>query len=142
MITKTITYVDFKGIERTEDFHFHFKRSDLVDMEHSTAEGFSSLIEKLINAKDLPEVIGIFKYLILEAYGEISPDGRRFMKSEEIKQAFSETEAYSQFFMELATDAKAAAEFVNGVMPAMTDEEKEAIQKMMAEKNMALATDV
>lgn len=142
MLKKTVTYTDFKGNERTEDFNFHFKRSDLIDMEHSTAEGFSSLITRLINAKDLPEVIDIFKYLILEAYGEISPDGRRFMKNEEIKQAFSETEAYSKIFMELATDAKAAAEFVNGVMPAMTEEEKLAIQQMMAEKNQALSTNV
>ena len=39
------------------------------------------------------------------------------MKSEEISNGFAQTEAYSQLFMELATDADAAAAFVNGIIP-------------------------
>lgn len=50
-------------------------------------------------------------------YGEKSPDGKRFVKSEELSTAFSQTEAYSQLYMELATDADKAAEFINGVIP-------------------------
>ena len=38
------------------------------------------------------------------------------MKSEEISRDFMETEAYDQLFMELITDPKKAAAFVNGVI--------------------------
>ena len=57
------------------------------------------------------------KEIVLKAYGVKSNDGRRFMKSEELTREFSETEAYVNLFMELATDEKAAIAFAEGVMP-------------------------
>jgi hypothetical protein len=75
------------------------------------------MIQKIVAAQDSPAIIKVFKELILKAYGEKSPDGKRFIKSDEISTAFSQTEAYSQLFMELATDADAAAKFVNGIIP-------------------------
>ena len=64
-------------------------------------------------------LIDLFKDLILRSYGEKSADGRRFIKSKELSTAFSQTEAYSELFMELVTDAEKAAEFVNGITPAI-----------------------
>ena len=86
-------------------------------MEMSTTGGLVEMIKKIVAAQDAPSIIAIFKKLILKAYGEKSPDGKRFIKSDEISNAFSQTEAYSQLFMELATDADKAAEFVNGITP-------------------------
>ena len=119
MLKKTITYTDYNGSERTEDFYFNLTKAEIMEMELTTAGGLSEMIEKIVAAKDAPTIIKVFKDLVLKAYGEKSPDGRRFMKSPEIREAFSQTEAYSQLFMELATDDEAAAKFVNGIIPAV-----------------------
>lgn len=117
MLKKTITYTDYNGSERTEDFYFNLTKAEVVEMEMSTTGGLVEMIKKIVAAQDAPSIIAIFKKLILKAYGEKSPDGKRFIKSDEISNAFSQTEAYSQLFMELATDADKAAEFVNGITP-------------------------
>lgn len=117
MLKKTITYTDYNGTERTEDFYFNLSEAEITEMEMSTTGGFADMIQRIVNAQDIPSIIKIFKDLLLKSYGEKSPDGKRFMKSEELSTAFSQTEAYSILFMELATDADAAANFVNGIVP-------------------------
>ena len=117
MLKKTITYTDYNGNELTEDFYFNLSKAEIMEMEMSTAGGLTEMIQKIVAAQDTPAIIKVFKELILKAYGEKSPDGKRFIKSDEISTAFSQTEAYSQLFMELATDADAAAKFVNGIIP-------------------------
>ena len=118
MLKKTVTYTDYNGVERTEDFYFNLTKAEIAEMEMSTAGGFAEMIQKVVAAQDAPAIIKVFKDLVLKAYGEKSPDGKRFIKSEELSTAFSQTEAYSQIFMELATNAEAAAAFVNGIIPA------------------------
>jgi len=117
MLKKTIVYTDYNGSERTEDFYFNLSKAEVTEMEMSTAGGLAEMINKIVAAQDAPSIIKIFKDLVLKAYGEKSPDGKRFIKSEELSTAFSQTEAYSQLFMELATDADSAAKFVNGIIP-------------------------
>ena len=117
MLKKTITYTDYNGTERTEDFYFNLSKAEAMEMEMGTSGGLTETIKKIVAAQDSPSIIKIFKDFILKAYGEKSLDGKRFIKSKEISEAFSQTEAYSQFFMELATNADAAAEFVNGIVP-------------------------
>ncbi len=118
MLKKTITYTDFNGTERTEDFWFNLTKAEIMEMEMSEAGGFAEMIERVVAAQDAPTIIKIFKDLILKAYGEKSADGKRFIKNDKLSKEFSETEAYSELFMELATDADAAANFVNGIIPA------------------------
>ena len=118
MLKKTITYNDYNGNERTEDFYFNLTKAEIMEMEMSTTGGLAEMITRIVAAQDQPAIIKIFKDLVLKAYGEKSADGKRFIKSEEIATAFSQTEAYSILFMELATDADAAAKFVNGIVPA------------------------
>lgn len=117
MLKKTITYTDYNGSERTEDFYFNLTQAEVTEMEMSTSGGLAEMINRVVAAQDAPSIIKIFKDLILKAYGEKSPDGKYFEKSEEKSTAFSHTEAYSILFMELATDADAAAKFVNGIVP-------------------------
>lgn len=116
MLKKTITYTDYNNEERTEDFYFNLSKAELMEMELSTAGGLTEMITKIVNEKDVPKIIEIFKDLILKAYGQKSADGRRFIKSKELSEEFSQTEAYSELFMELASDDKAAAAFVNGIV--------------------------
>ena len=118
MLKKTITYVDYNDVERTEDYYFNLSKAELMEMELSIAGGLSETRDKIIKTKDTPSLVKIFKELVLKAYGVKSPDGKRFIKSDELREEFSQTEAYSQLFMELATNAEAAAAFVNGIIPA------------------------
>lgn len=117
MLKKTITYTDYNGVERTEDFYFNLKKSEIMEMELSTDGRLSEMIKKIIATKDIPSLMSIFKEFILKAYGEKSPDGKRFVKSKELSESFEQTEAYSELFMELANSDKAAAEFINGLVP-------------------------
>ena len=117
MLKKTIVYTDYNGVERTEDFYFNLSKAELMEMEMTTSGGLAESIQRIVAAQDAPAIIKIFKDLVLKAYGEKSPDGKRFIKSDEISASFAQTEAYSNLFMELATDADAAAKFVNGIIP-------------------------
>lgn len=119
MLKKTFTYTDYNGVERTEDHYFNLSKAELMEMELSTTGGLAEMINKIVAAQDAPAIVKVFKDLVLKAYGQKSPDGRRFIKSKELADEFSQTEAYSQLFMELATNAEAAAQFVNGIVPAM-----------------------
>ena len=118
MMKQTITYTDYNDNERTEDFNFDLNQAEVMELELSTSGGLANMITNIVNAQDAPAIIKIFKELVLKAYGKKSPDGRRFEKSEALSNEFSQTEAYSKLFMELATDADKAAEFVNGIVPA------------------------
>jgi hypothetical protein len=118
MLKKTITYNDYNGNERTEDFYFNLNKAEITEMELSAKGGLAETIKRVVAAQDQPAIIKIFKELILKAYGEKSLDGKRFKKSEELSEEFSQTEAYSILFMELATDDKAASDFINGIVPA------------------------
>lgn len=123
MLKKTITYKDYNDVERTEDFYFNLNKAELMEMEMSTTGGLAEMIQTIVQTQDAPAIIKVFKDLVLKAYGEKSADGKRFMKVNDagspLSVAFSQTEAYSQLFMELATDADKASEFVNGIVPKM-----------------------
>lgn len=118
MLKKTITYTDYNGVERKEDFYFNLSKAEVMEMELSTTGGLAEMIKRIVAAQDQPAIIKVFKDLILKAYGEKSPDGKRFIKSPELSDAFAQTEAYSILFMELATNDEAAAKFINGIVPA------------------------
>lgn len=118
MLKQTRTYTDYNGVSRTEDFYFNLTRAEVTEMELSVDGGLVEMINRIVAAKDGKQIIALFKDIVLRAYGEKSPDGRRFIKTQEIQDAFAQTEAYSDLFMELATDAQKAAAFVNGIIPA------------------------
>lgn len=118
MIKKTITFTDYNGTERTEDFYFNLTKAEVMEMEMSVKGGLAEMIQRIIAAQDQPAIIKIFRDLITRAYGVKSPDGRKFMKSAELTDDFVQTEAFSELYMELATNADAAAAFVNGIVPA------------------------
>lgn len=117
MFKKTITYKDYNDEERTEDFYFNLSRAEVTEMELSTEGGLGATIERITKAKDVPAIVAIFKDLILRSYGQKSPDGKRFIKSKALSEEFSQTEAYSALFMELATDSNMASAFINGILP-------------------------
>lgn len=117
MLKKLIKYTDYDGRERSENFYFYMSKAELMEMELGTVGGMQNLIQLIIDKQDIPKIMEAFKTIILKAYGEKSADGRRFIKSKELSEAFSQTEAYSNLYMELITDANAASAFINGIVP-------------------------
>ena len=117
MLKKIITYTDYNGVERTEPFYFNLSKAELMEMELGVTGGMTEMLNKIIAAKDSPSLMKTFKEMIMKAYGVKSDDGKRLIKSEELSIAFTQTEAYNVLFMELITDDKAAADFVNGIIP-------------------------
>lgn len=118
MLKKTIKYTDYNGVEREEDFYFNLSKAEIAEMELEIPGGMTAMLQRITAAKDTPSLVKIFKDLILRSYGEKSADGKRFVKSAELKESFSQTEAYSELFMELATNADSASAFINGIIPA------------------------
>lgn len=124
-------YVDYNGNKRNETFYFNFTKAEIQDLEFRTPGGIQNYLTSIINTLDGQKIADFFKYLISQSYGIKDPEGRRFIKSKEILDAFTQTEAYSDLYMSVATDDKAAAEFFNGIFP------KEAVEAAQKQREMA-----
>lgn len=151
MLKKTITYTDYDGVERTEDFFFNLNKAEIAEMELSNHGGMERLIQQIAMTQDRKRLIELFKDIILKSYGEKSLDGRRFIKSKELSEAFSQTEAYSELFMQLATNSEMASKFINGIMPttnaapeevAKAEEEAKALMEATPVANLSSGLDL
>ena len=121
MLKKTFKFVDYNGNPRTEDHYFNLTQAEVTELELSVDGGLTAMINRVVQAQNGRQIIDTMKDIILKSYGMKSPDGRQFIKNQEVRDAFAQTEAYSQLFMELATNAKAASDFVAGIIPAKED---------------------
>lgn len=121
MLKETITYLDFNGEERTEDCYFNLTKTELSKKELLTPGGYSNMLQRIIDAKDLPTLSAVFIEFISDAYGKLSDDGRRFVKNPMLTEEFMQTAVYDTLFMKLITDADYAVKFVNGVMPKVAN---------------------
>lgn len=117
MLVERIDYVDYDGNKRSEDFYFNFTEAEIQEMNLKTPGGLKARLEKIVQEMDQEKLVEYFKSLILDAYGKKSEDGRRFVKSKELSEEFSQTGAYNKLFMKLTTDTNAAIEFVKGIIP-------------------------
>lgn len=129
MLKKTITYTDYNDVERTEDFYFNLSKAEILDLETETPGGFTSYINKITSSKDVPTIVETFKKIIMLAYGVKSADGRQFIKNDEVRDAFKQTEAYSILYVELSTDADKAAAFINAIVPKVENNQAPAVNK-------------
>lgn len=141
MLKKEIEYTDYNGVKRKEPFYFNLTKAELMEMEMGTSGGLAEMIQRIVETQDTPGIIKIFKELILKAYGEKSADGKRFIKEDDngkpLSRAFSQTEAYSELFMELSTNDEAAIEFIKGIIPSdieISDEDIKKIQNKQENK--------
>lgn len=131
MITKKIKFTDWLGVEREETWYFNLSDAELTEWELSESGGLTSFIERISETQDVPKLIALYKEVILKTVGKLDADGRRFRKSEEITREFTETGAYSELYMELATKEGAGAAFVNGLV-------SDKLKKAMADNPPAL----
>lgn len=118
MIKKTVSYVDYDGNDRVENFYFNLTQTELTDLSVKHSGGLNDYIQSIIDAKDVKELYSLFKEIIDMSYGKKSEDGRRFMKSQEILDDFKQTLAYDKLVVSLANDEEEAAAFIKGVIPS------------------------
>lgn len=116
MYKKTLTYTDYNGVEKTEDFYFNLTMAELAEMQNSINGGLDEVLDKITKSKDQVSIVSYFRQLLLKSYGEKTGDGR-FVKNQEVRDRFESTAAYSELFMLFATDDEEASAFINGVIP-------------------------
>ena len=116
MVIKEITYTDYDGNERTEKFYFNLRKDEIVKMELGVEGGLTNKINKIIEARDTTKILPIFEDFILKSFGVKSDDGKRFVKKPELAEEFTQTNAYSQMFMEFVTNPDEFAKFINGLV--------------------------
>lgn len=121
MIKKTITYEDYLGTVRTEDFYFNLSKSELQDMQMSVEGGLNAKLDQMIQAKNNTDIYNAFVDIVLAAYGELSPDGRYHLKEDEnghkLYKKFKQSPAYDVLMDEICKDESSIAEFCNGIIP-------------------------
>lgn len=128
MITETLTYVDFGGTERTEDFYFNLTEAEVLNLSLSKEGGMEAYIKKIVNAKSQLELVKLFQDVLRISYGKKSEDGRRFEKSPEIFADFEATQAYSDFYMSLVTNTEKAIAFINSLCDTKPTKAEPALQ--------------
>lgn len=127
MLKKTITYKDFNGNDRTEDFYFNISEEELIKQEMMSmklddegkpiGETFADTLKAITESRDGAQIIPQFEKIVRWAYGEKSEDGRKFRKSDALADDFIDSAAYHALFREFISDANAASAFVNGIVP-------------------------
>lgn len=134
MYKKTIEFEDYNGVVRKEDHYFNLSKAELILMNSSEVGGLKAKMDRMLERQDSVAIMDMFRDLLHRSYGEKSEDGRQFIKNEALVTAFEQTEAYSNFFVELCTDYKAASDFINGVLPHDLAEaaSKQAAQELAA----------
>lgn len=131
MIKWPITYKDYNGEEHTEDFYFNLNKAEVMQLDLTYNGAFVDYLKSIVERRDGKEMARIYRELILDSYGEKSSDGRRFVKSEELKSAFEQSEAYVELYMQLATEDGAAAKFMEGVLPKVPSDSNPDMEKHM-----------
>lgn len=135
MLKKTLTYTNLDGKTITEDFYFNMTKAELIKLNLKEGEGFQDYLTKIVESGDGAAIIENFEKLVRLSYGVRTADGK-FKKDPDDFDAFMATEAYSDFFLELVTDAKASADFVNAVMPSELVEEAEAAKAQLGTRQI------
>lgn len=122
MLKKPITYTDYDGNERTENFWFNLDEAEIFELQMSYPGGMSAMLQKMIDEKDGAQILATIKKVIMMSIGEKSLDGKYFEKSEKFSEAFTHTRAYSVLLMELYGTPGAAAEFMNKIIPQVPNQ--------------------
>lgn len=126
MLKKTMTFENFEGQTVTQTFRFHLTEAEVTAWELSEGTGgLVKLMQRVVESQEGAEIIRIFREVILRSYGELSDDGNRFIKSPERTEAFAQTQAFSDLFMELASNTDAMTAFINGILPKTKQKPKE-----------------
>nr|DAM62921.1 MAG TPA: hypothetical protein [Caudoviricetes sp.] len=137
MLKKTITYTDYDGMERTEDFWFNLSKTELTKLDAELPGGVLGVLRKIIDKKDRKALVDFIETLILRSYGEKTLDGKRFVKNPDMAEEFMQTPAYDELFMSILSDTDSQTNFINGVIPQSMAKEIEQTDKKQVENALA-----
>ena len=137
MLKKTITYTDYDGMERTEDFWFNLSKTELTKLDAELPGGVLDVLRKIIDKKDRKALVDFIETLILRSYGEKTLDGKRFVKTPDMAEEFMQTPAYDELFMSILSDTDSQTNFINGVIPQSMAKEIEQTDKKQVENALA-----
>lgn len=120
MLKKTIKYRDLDGNEVEDDFYFNLNKAEILELEVSKKGGLTAYFQQLVDAEDAAQIIGIFKEIMELSIGKRSADGKKFIKNQEIRDEFFQSDAYSTLFMEFLDNPseEMGAAFMRGIVPA------------------------
>lgn len=146
MLKKSITYEDLNGNEVTDTFRFNFTKLELLETD-LMLEGLEDTVKRLTETKDSQQAYTLFKDIILSAYGEVSSDGKYFMKEDDdgrpLRRRFASSPACSEMILEFLQDPEAGAKFIEACLPAKLVAEVKAakassdLQKIKSEEQIA-----
>lgn len=122
MVKEIIKYTDFNGNECEEVAYFNLTKSECAKLQLGMKEGLSNYIKEVVESNNNKAMVELFEKIVLDSYGVKSEDGKRFVKSEELKTEFSQSAAYDELFFTLATDGDKAKQFIEGVIPHLLSE--------------------
>ena len=137
MLKKTITYTDYDGMERTEDFWFNLSKTELTKLDAELPGGVLGVLRKIIDKKDRKALVDFIETLILRSYGEKTLDGKRFAKTPDMAEEFMQTPAYDELFMSILSDTDSQTSFINGVIPQSMAKDIEQTDKKQVENALA-----
>ena len=137
MLKKTITYTDYDGTERNEDFWLNLSKTELAKLDAELPGGVLGVLRKIIDKKDRKALVDFIETLILRSYGEKTLDGKRFVKTPEMAEEFMQTPAYDELFMSILSDTDSQTSFINGVIPQSMAKEIEQTDKKQVENALA-----
>ena len=115
MIKHAVTYMDFNGRERTEDFYFHLSLPEVTRIEAEIKRPLDEHFKQLAAEENVSEMMAFIEKIILGAYGKKTADGRSFQKSKELKEEFENSQAYAELFEELLLNPNLAKKFGEGI---------------------------
>lgn len=117
MLKRPITYVDFNGDTRTEEFYFNLSKAELIRFEAKYDGGLHQGLLKIAQSGDNKKLLDAFEDIILSSYGEKSEDGTRFVKTAQVREDFSQSAAYDALFTEMCANEQVMLTFLTGVVP-------------------------
>lgn len=125
MFKMPVTYRTFEGKEAKRDFYFNLNKGEIAEMNFAFDGGFEAWLENIQTDPNIPDMMKVFKELILKAYGKRLPDGQ-FVKTPEYTAAFAASDAYSEVFLKFIENKD---NFVNTFLEGAMNISPEEIQK-------------
>lgn len=142
MLAEKIKYVDLDGQELEETFYFNLSKAEMVELELIYG-GLEDYMNRLVQDRNTAELVKFYKAFILKAYGERGVDRKRFIKSQELRDKFEQTDAFSELFCKLTLDIDYAKRFLMGILPIGdgANLDKPVLNASMPEPNITAVTE-
>ena len=115
MIKKTMTYVDFNGETVVEDLYFNLNALEYTRLTARNGGDLDKRIAELVEKDDTEGIIALMEDLLLSSYGVKSEDGRRFVKTKQVREDFEYSQAYAELFVILLTNPEETKKFGQGI---------------------------